>query len=155
LSSPEKRMAYDYKVGFSRISVMQPLSRTQASAADDNGYSSNAYIDPNDRPLSAGEFFALFILGLTFIACLVLVLTLSLTRDNVLSDLEALTKPNAEPEPKALIDALPAQSSAAFQFGQSASGDSLSGKPARPDLGDSPSVAPELPLAPWLIPKSK
>jgi len=139
LSSPEKRMAYDYKVGFSRISVMRPLSQSQSSADADKAYSSNAYIDPNDRPLSAGEFFALFILALTFIACLVLVLTLSLTRDDVLNDLEALTKPNAVPEPQALTNARPA-------------------KAASPELADSQSLAPvspELPTAPWLAPKPR
>lgn len=151
LSSPEKRMAYDYKVGFSRISVMQPLSRSQSSAgAADKGHSSNAYIDPNDRPLSAGEFFALFILGLTFIACLVLVFALSLTREGVLSDLEALTNPNA-----------PVSESAVS--GNAGTGNAVSGNvgprnATRSDFGNTQSaapVAPELPLAPWLTPKSR
>ena len=45
-----------------------------------NTRSSNAYLDPIERPLSAGELFALFILGLTFIACLVLVFTIGVTQ---------------------------------------------------------------------------
>jgi hypothetical protein len=94
LSSPEKRLTYDYKTGFSRMSVMQsfaqgerpPQNRTPSNAG--SPYSSNAYLDPTDRPLSAGEFFAVFILGITFIACLLLVLTLSLTKGDVtLTDL--------------------------------------------------------------------
>lgn len=82
LSSPEKRLAYDYKIGFSRISVIQPLPDMADSTVDSNGkpYSSNAYLDPTDRPLSAGELFALFILGVTFVACLLLVVTLSLAK---------------------------------------------------------------------------
>jgi curved DNA-binding protein CbpA len=89
LSSPEKRLSYDYKVGFSRLSVIQPW----VTSAGRNGegpsgqyperYPKNAYLDPTDRPLSAGEFFALFILGLTFAACLLLVVTLSLTKGDV------------------------------------------------------------------------
>ncbi len=90
LSSPEKRLTYDYKTGFSRMSVMQSFAQGETSPKDKSTagspaqpYSSNAYLDPTDRPLSAGEFFALFILGITFIACLLLVLTLSLTKGDV------------------------------------------------------------------------
>ena len=93
LSSPEKRLAYDYKVGYSRISVMQPLSsqRPQNHSAGSHDWSSSAYLDPNDRPLSAGELFALFILGVTFIGCLLLVVTIALTKGDVdLPNLETL-----------------------------------------------------------------
>lgn len=82
LSSPDRRWAYDKQVGYSRISVMQPLeplsraSRTVPRRKEP----SNVYLDPTDRPLSAGEIFALFILGLTFVACLALVVTVGLTR---------------------------------------------------------------------------
>lgn len=76
LSSPEKRIAYDYKIGFSRISVIQPLP----DMSEEKGHRSSAYLDPTDRPLSAGELFALFILGITFVACLILVVTLGLTQ---------------------------------------------------------------------------
>lgn len=86
LSSPEKRLTYDYKTGFSRISVIQPLPETGGGAVDANGkkYSSNAYLDPTDRPLSAGELFALFILGITFVACLLLVVALSVKQGSPL-----------------------------------------------------------------------
>lgn len=82
LSSPEKRLAYDYKIGFSRMSVIQPLPEMgdQSSDSDGKSYSSNAYLDPTERPLSAGELFALFILGITFVACLLLVVTLGLAQ---------------------------------------------------------------------------
>ncbi|MEO1447833.1 MAG: J domain-containing protein, partial [Cyanobacteria bacterium J06635_11] len=95
LSSPEKRLTYDYQKGFSRLSVMPSFGtapgqpQNAKSGQGKEKYSSNAYIDPTDRPLSAGEFFALFILGITFICCLILVVTLSITRgDTVLSDVE-------------------------------------------------------------------
>lgn len=82
LSSPEKRLTYDFKIGYSRIAVVQPLPETGGAATNSNGkqYSSNAYLDPTDRPLSAGELFALFILGVTFVACLLLVVTLGITQ---------------------------------------------------------------------------
>lgn len=82
LSSPDRRWTYDKQVGYSRISVMQPLEPLSraSSAVPRRQEPSNLYLDPTDRPLSAGEIFALFILGLTFVACLALVVTVSLTR---------------------------------------------------------------------------
>ncbi len=92
LSSPDRRWAYDQQVGYSRISVMQPLEPLTRSATPQRREPANMYLDPTDRPLSAGEIFALFILGLTFVACLALVLTVGLTRGeyNVELDLDAL-----------------------------------------------------------------
>lgn len=80
LSSPDRRWTYDQQVGYSRISVMQPLESLSRPAAPQRREPANMYLDPTDRPLSAGEIFALFILGLTFVACLALVVTVSLTR---------------------------------------------------------------------------
>ncbi len=95
LSSPEKRLTYDYKIGYSRLSVIQPLSDRKAPKSDK--LSSSAYLDPTDRPLSAGELFALFILGITFVGCLILVITISLTRGDI-----ALTTPASSPTVQAL-----------------------------------------------------
>ncbi|MFM7470065.1 MAG: J domain-containing protein [Nodosilinea sp.] len=81
LSNPDRRWRYDQQAGYSRISVMQPLeSLTKTSHLPVRKEPSNLYLDPSDRPLSPGEIFALFILGLTFVACLALVLTVGLTR---------------------------------------------------------------------------
>jgi len=82
LSSPEKRLAYDYKVGYSRLSVMQPLSQ-QAPSGKPYNPTDSAYLDPTDRPLSGGELFALFILGITFVACLILVFTMGLSKSEL------------------------------------------------------------------------
>lgn len=83
LSSPDRRWAYDQQVGYSRISVMQPLeSIRQTPTISSRREPANMYLDPTDRPLSAGEIFALFILGVTFVACLALVVTVSLTRSD-------------------------------------------------------------------------
>lgn len=81
LSNPERRLTYDLKIGYSRLSVIQappdlnhPHSRSQVR------HSASTYLDPTDRPLSAGEIFALFILVLTFLGCLLLAITIGLTR---------------------------------------------------------------------------
>ncbi|MEQ8468940.1 J domain-containing protein [Coleofasciculus sp. E1-EBD-02] len=81
LSSPERRILYDQTIRYSRVNVIQPppgLNRPVVRSRVD--HSSSAYLDPTDRPLSAGELFALFILGITFVGCLVLAIVIGLTR---------------------------------------------------------------------------
>jgi DnaJ domain len=80
LSSPERRAAYDLKIGYSRVSVIQPPADLNRPVSESRKYRSSAYLEPHDRPLSPGELFALFILGVTFVACLVLVFTIGFTR---------------------------------------------------------------------------
>jgi curved DNA-binding protein CbpA len=81
LSNPERRVLYDQKIGYSRINVIQaPPNFHSLHEQTRPKYSSSAYLDPNDRPLSAGEIFALFILGLTFLGCLLLAIAIGLTR---------------------------------------------------------------------------
>ncbi len=83
LSNPERRLAYDLKIGYSRVNVIQsppgfntPVSRSREKT------SNSAYLDPTDRPLSPGEIFALFIMGTTLIGCLVLAIAIGLIRGN-------------------------------------------------------------------------
>lgn len=78
LSNPERRSVYDLKIGYSRVTVVQPLP--SLSRPQPRSKSSSAYLDATDRPLSAGEIFALFILGVTFVGCLILAITIGLTR---------------------------------------------------------------------------
>jgi hypothetical protein len=81
LSSPERRILYDQTIRYSRVNVIQPppgLNRPVVRSRVE--HSSSAYLDPTDRPLSAGELFALFILGITFVGCLVLAIVIGLTR---------------------------------------------------------------------------
>lgn len=81
LSNPQRRSIYDLEIGYSRINVIQPpLDLNQPKAATDERYSSSAYLDPTDRPLSSGEIFALFMLGITLIGCLVLALVIAWLR---------------------------------------------------------------------------
>lgn len=88
LSTPERRSAYDRKIGYSSVAVVQPLPSLHRPTTHQPTYSSSAYLDPTDRPLSPGEIFALFILGLTFVGCLCLAIAIGLTRG------ETLLQPN-------------------------------------------------------------
>ena len=80
LSNPQKRLTYDLKIGYSRFGVIQPPSDLNHPVSRSRHLSRSAYLDPYDRPLSAGEIFALFILGLTFLGCLLLVIAVGLTK---------------------------------------------------------------------------
>lgn len=81
LSNPERRAVYDQKIGYSRLNVIQaPLNLNRSVSQPRPVHSSSAYLDPTDRPLSAGEIFALFILGLTILGCLLLAIAIGLTR---------------------------------------------------------------------------
>lgn len=80
LSNPDRRAAYDLKHGYSRVSVIQTPANFNRPVSEARRSRSNAYLDPSDRPLSAGELFALFILGVTFVACLLLVLAVGVSR---------------------------------------------------------------------------
>lgn len=96
LSSPERRQGYDRQVGFSRLYVVQPsqdLNTTDRSRTR----SSSAYLDATDRPLSPGELFALFILGVTFMACLVLAIFIGLTQGETAFQTLRLPLPVAQP----------------------------------------------------------
>jgi curved DNA-binding protein CbpA len=134
LSSPERRWAYDQQMGYSRISVIRPPEDLNTPVSQRREYRSSAYLDPNDRPLSAGEIFALFILGVTFVACLVLVLTISLTQGET-----ALATPRVE-SPAATEQTISAPPQAAEPDAGQPSTHTVFKPPAAP--------APELPTAP-------
>lgn len=88
LSSPERRLVYDQKIGLSRLHVIQPFGHNGTSPVSiksstyfDSGDRRGAIIPGEDyRPLSAGEIFALFLLGVTFLACLILAISVGLTQ---------------------------------------------------------------------------
>lgn len=114
LCNPERRATYDLRSGYSRVRVMRPEIPLNQQPADGRRYKSSAYLDPSDRPLSAGEIFALFMLGITFLGCLLLVVTLGLTRgDTAIETLQQIpvpesvrqviekVTPNPEPSPVA------------------------------------------------------
>ncbi len=78
LSNPERRAAYDLSIGYSRVIVVRQLPSLHKT--DKPEPNSSAYLDATDRPLSPGEIFALFILGVTFVGCLILAITIGITR---------------------------------------------------------------------------
>lgn len=86
LSNPQRRIQYDQTIRYSPVNVIQPPPGLNHPVMRSRvAHSSSAYLDPTDRPLSAGELFALFILGITFIGCLLLAIVIGLTRgDNAL-----------------------------------------------------------------------
>ncbi|HIK29561.1 MAG: J domain-containing protein [Oscillatoriaceae bacterium SKW80] len=82
LSNPKRRLLYDYSIRYSSISEIQSPTNLRGAKAKSKAAqsSSSAYLEPSERPLSAGELFALFILGITFIGCLLLAIAVALTR---------------------------------------------------------------------------
>ena len=85
LCNPQKRSLYDLKIGYSRWSVSQPpadLNRPIKRSLSQ--WSDSRYLDPNDRPLSSGELFALLLLGGTVFCCLLLVFLLAFLRGDPL-----------------------------------------------------------------------
>jgi curved DNA-binding protein CbpA len=80
VSHPERRSVYDLEIGYSRVFVVQSPPNFQPLKQRSDHYRSSAYLDPNDRPLSGGEIFALFMLGVTFIGCLVLAVSIAIIR---------------------------------------------------------------------------
>lgn len=89
LSNPERRSLYDLKIGYSRWNVIQapsditPSSRHKTTESRITS-SNSAYLDPTDRPLSAGEIFALLILGVTLLGCLSLAILIAFLRGDQL-----------------------------------------------------------------------
>ncbi|MEO0685228.1 MAG: J domain-containing protein, partial [Cyanobacteria bacterium J06649_11] len=80
LSNPQKRLTYDLEIGYSRFGVIQAPSDLNRPVSGSLYKSKSAYLDPTDRPLSPGEIFVLFILGITFLGCLLLVIAVGLTK---------------------------------------------------------------------------
>lgn len=80
LSHPERRLGYDLKIGYSRFGVIQPPPDLNHPVSRSYDWSKSAYLDASDRPLSSGEIFALFMLVLTFVGCLLLAVAIGLTR---------------------------------------------------------------------------
>ncbi len=108
LSSPERRLAYDHRIGYSRVAVLQaPAYLNQPASERHRWERSNAYLDPSDRPLSPGELFALFILGVTFVGCLLLVVVMSVDPGDILAWPGNPPPAIALPTPKAAPEATP------------------------------------------------
>ena len=75
LSNEQKRWLYDRKIGY-----YPPNPPQNPSPDPQSRWSDSAYLQPQDRPLSAGEVFVLFLLGATFLLCLGLAVLLAVLR---------------------------------------------------------------------------
>lgn len=84
LTNPQTRSLYDLQIGYSRLNVIQDPSQPQKDPKTGQ-WSNSAYLDASDRPLSGGELFALLILGLTLIGCLVLAIFIAILRGDELT----------------------------------------------------------------------
>ena len=83
LSNPERRSIYDLQIGYSRWNVIQTPYNYPASGNQTNSSEMNsAYLDPTDRPLSAGELFALLLMGLTLLGCIFLAIVIAWSRNS-------------------------------------------------------------------------
>lgn len=91
LSHPERRLSYDLKIGYSRFGVIQTPTDLNHPTHKPHDYSKSMYLDASDRPLSSGEIFVLFVLGLTFVGCLVLAIAIAVLRGEPLQT--QLTQP--------------------------------------------------------------
>jgi curved DNA-binding protein CbpA len=81
LSNPEKRFNYDLKIGYSRFGVIQaPPDLNKPVSRSSYDWSKSAYLDATDRPLSGGELFALFLMGITLLGCLLLAIAVGIMR---------------------------------------------------------------------------
>jgi DnaJ domain len=80
LNSPELRALYD--MGQQSMSPVADFTNDRKASSPDRRFrtSASAFLDPKERPLSPGEIFAVFLLGITFVICLVLAIVLGVAR---------------------------------------------------------------------------
>ena len=84
LSNPERRLNYDLKIGYSRFGVIQTPTDLNRPVSRVHDWSKSGYLDATDRPLSSGEIFVLFILGLTIVGCMLLAIAIAVLRGEVI-----------------------------------------------------------------------
>lgn len=83
LVNPESRFRYDLQIGYSPWNLIP--SHTDFSRVNNYNSSKSTSLDPHprqshpygDRPLSSGELFALLLMGLTLVGCMILAFTLA------------------------------------------------------------------------------
>jgi len=88
LMNLEDRYAYDLQIGYSKRGVIESPVSYHSSVF--SGYYSikSRCSDPSYRSLSSGEIFALFILSLTFLGCLMLVLVIGIIHSDLMLSAE-------------------------------------------------------------------
>jgi hypothetical protein len=81
LSNSDQRLRYNRELQL-RGKTAAPVE-SSTSARQPFRFSRSAYLEAQDRPLSSGEIFALFILALTFLCCLLLAVLVGLMRGEI------------------------------------------------------------------------
>ena len=89
LSNPERRASYNLQIGYYGPNYLQTLPQLKNTKTEQK--SQPGYLEPIDRPLSAGEIFVLFMLGVTFILCVLLVIAVAVFRGDPLFGLPTPT----------------------------------------------------------------
>lgn len=85
LSNPARRSDYD-----NRLRAARPMAMQAAADGDSRGIprgdrtARSIDLDPIERPLSAGEVFALFLMGATLLGCLLLAIAIAVWRGDPL-----------------------------------------------------------------------
>jgi DnaJ-class molecular chaperone len=92
LSNPEQRALYDLKIVSAHTFGTQASPHAHNPASKSRDWSSLTYLDASERPLSSGEIFALFILGLTILGCLLLAVLIGLIRGESTGQLQLVNK---------------------------------------------------------------
>ncbi|HIK38313.1 MAG: J domain-containing protein [Geminocystis sp.] len=91
LANPQTRLQYDLQIGYYRWNVLQTPydGRLPSPSQVDPNIKYNprrsSYLEPIERPLSAGELFALLLMGTTIIGCLLLAFSIAWWRSSALS----------------------------------------------------------------------
>jgi hypothetical protein len=83
LSNPEQRLLYDRQLGL-ESQELTPSNRKSSSRRTGRLPLGIANLDPKERPLSPGELFALFLMGVAFVGCLILALVVGMARGEML-----------------------------------------------------------------------
>lgn len=73
LSNPDRRKFYDQSIQFSRSYTVSSQPQKHQPLSYDNGL-------PNERPLSSGELFAIFIFGSSIVVCMGLAIAVAILR---------------------------------------------------------------------------
>jgi curved DNA-binding protein CbpA len=91
LNRPEQRLKYDQLL---QRQAQGTAATPKSYARKPQGVSNSSYLDPGERPLSSGEVFALFLLALTFVICLLVAVLVGWNRG------ELALKNLAQPAPQ-------------------------------------------------------
>lgn len=84
LANPQKRSLYDLQIGYSRWNVIQTSYNFSPSSPEEEETMTSPYVDPTQRPLSSGELFALLLMGVTIVSCVLLAITLAWLRSSII-----------------------------------------------------------------------